>query len=73
MKSYNKKKALLFNSLILFLGKFSTQFISFLLLPLYTSYFKTEDYGIVDLITITAWGFTASTLSITDSTLDVSK
>lgn len=51
MKSYNKKKALLFNSLILFLGKFSTQFISFLLLPLYTAYFKTEDYGIVDLIT----------------------
>lgn len=51
MKSYNKKSALLFNSFILFLGKFSTQFISFLLLPLYTAYFKTEDYGIVDLIT----------------------
>lgn len=51
MKSYNKKKSLILNSLILFLGKFSTQFISFLLLPLYTTYFKTEDYGIIDLIT----------------------
>lgn len=51
MKSLNKQKSLLLNSFVLFLGKFSTQFISFLLLPIYTRYFNTSDYGIVDLVT----------------------
>ncbi|MDE5630888.1 MAG: oligosaccharide flippase family protein, partial [Bacilli bacterium] len=35
---------------IIFLGKFSTQFLSFFLLPLYTSYLNKADYGTVDLI-----------------------
>lgn len=47
----NKKKELAKNTIIIFAGKVCTQFISFLLLPLYTSYLLTEDYGFVDLIT----------------------
>ncbi len=46
-----KKKQLLKNTIIIFIGKVCTQFISFLLLPLYTSYLTTKDYGVVDLIT----------------------
>lgn len=38
------------NTAILLLGKFTTQFMSFLLLPLYTKRLATEDYGSVDLI-----------------------
>lgn len=38
------------NTLILLLGKFTTQFMSFLLLPLYTKRLETADYGTVDLI-----------------------
>lgn len=37
------------NTIILFIGKFATQFISLLLLPLYTHYLLREDYGLVDL------------------------
>ena len=47
----NKKKDLVKNTFIIFFGKVCTQLISFLLLPLYTSYLATKDYGIVDLIT----------------------
>lgn len=47
----NKKKELLKNTIIIFLGKACTQLISFLLLPLYTDYLSTADYGVVDLIT----------------------
>ena len=46
----NKKKQLAKNTLIIFLGRACTYFISFLLLPLYTSYLETKEYGIVDLI-----------------------
>ena len=35
----------------IFAGKVCTQLISFLLLPLYTSYLLTDEYGFVDLIT----------------------
>ncbi|MBQ6477346.1 MAG: oligosaccharide flippase family protein [Bacilli bacterium] len=45
-----KKKNLLKNTIIIFLGKTSTQLISFFLLPLYTSYLTTKQYGTVDLI-----------------------
>lgn len=38
------------NTLILFAGKFVTQFVSILLLPLFTRFLITEDYGYVDLI-----------------------
>lgn len=47
----NKKKNLMKNTIIIFIGKLCTQLISFFLLPLYTSYLTTSDYGIVDLIT----------------------
>lgn len=47
----NNKKELIKNTIILFLGKFCTQFLSFFLLPLYTKYLQTQEYGIVDLIT----------------------
>ena len=39
------------NTLIITIGRISTQFITFLLLPLYTSLLSTEEYGTVDLIT----------------------
>lgn len=46
----NKDKEFLKNTIILFIGKFATQFIQFLLLPLFTHYLLTDDYGTVDLI-----------------------
>ena len=46
----NKKKQLAKNTLIILLGKFCTQFLSFFLLPLYTKYLTTSEYGIYDLI-----------------------
>ncbi|MBQ2640353.1 MAG: oligosaccharide flippase family protein [Bacilli bacterium] len=47
----SKKKQLMKNTIIIFLGRACTQLISFFLLPLYTSYLITKEYGIVDLIT----------------------
>ncbi len=47
----NKVKELIKNTFVIFMGKVSTQFISFLLLPLYTSYIITSEYGYIDLIT----------------------
>lgn len=46
----SKKKSLLKNTIIIFIGKVFTQFVTFLLLPLYTAYLSNSDYGIVDLI-----------------------
>jgi O-antigen/teichoic acid export membrane protein len=44
-------KAELFkNTLIIAFGKLSTQFLTFLLLPLYTAYLATNEFGTVDLI-----------------------
>lgn len=45
----NRNSKFIKNTLILFIGKFATQFMSFLLLPLYTRYLITEDYGTIDL------------------------
>lgn len=39
------------NTLIITIGRVSTQFVSFLLLPLYTALLSTEEFGTVDLIT----------------------
>lgn len=47
----DKAKYFFKNTFILLLGKISTQFLSFLLLPLYTSYLTANEYGIADLIT----------------------
>lgn len=46
----NKQKELVRNTVILTLGKIGTQFVSFLLLPLYTSLLTPSEYGIVDLL-----------------------
>lgn len=46
----NKKKQLAKNTIIIFFGKVCTQLISFFLLPLYTAYLITSEYGTVDLI-----------------------
>lgn len=46
----NKRKELVKNTIILFIGKFCTQFISFFLIPIYTRYLVTSDYGYVDLV-----------------------
>lgn len=48
---YSKSKELAKNTIIITVGKICTQFISFLLLPIYTSYLTTEQYGVVDLVT----------------------
>lgn len=47
----SRAKELTRNTFIITLGRVSTQFISFLLLPLYTALLTTEEYGTVDLIT----------------------
>lgn len=47
----SKEKALAKNTLVVTIGKISTQFITFLLLPIYTAVLSTEEYGIVDLLT----------------------
>ena len=46
----NKKKQLAKNTIIIFMGRVCTQLISYFLLPLYTSFLKTKEYGLVDLI-----------------------
>lgn len=50
----SKGKELAKNTGILFIGKISTQFVSFLLLPLYTAKLSTEAYGTLDLYTTVA-------------------
>lgn len=47
----NKKKSLAKNTLIILMGKICTQFISFFLLPLYTSVLVSSEFGVVDLVT----------------------
>lgn len=46
----SKSKEFAKNTIILFIGKFTSQFMSLLLLPLYTHYLLKDDYGIVDLL-----------------------
>ena len=46
----DKKKQLAKNTIIIFMGRVCTQFISYFLLPFYTSYLLTSEYGLVDLI-----------------------
>lgn len=46
----NKGKRLIKNTLIISIGKFSTQIVSFLLLPLYTSLLSDSEYGTFDYI-----------------------
>lgn len=46
----SKNKELVKNTVIIFIGKIFTQFLTFLLLPLYTSKLATSEYGTVDLV-----------------------
>lgn len=46
----SRAKELAKNTVILTVGKLCTQFVSFLLLPLYTALLSPEEYGTVDLI-----------------------
>lgn len=46
----DKSKDLIKNTIIIFIGRFCTQFISFFLVPLHTTYLLTSDYGYVDLV-----------------------
>lgn len=46
----NKNQELIKNTLIIFVGRFCTQFISFLLIPIYTYNLSTADYGYVDVV-----------------------
>ena len=46
----SRKKDLVKNTFILFVGKLFTQLVSFLLLPLYTAYLTTSQFGTVDLV-----------------------
>lgn len=50
MKKINRNTEFAKNTLILLIGKFATQFMSFLLLPLFTHYLATDDFGLVDLL-----------------------
>lgn len=47
----SRTKDLAKNTLIITIGRISTQFITFLLLPLYTTLLSAKEYGTVDLIT----------------------
>lgn len=50
MIKMSRGKELTKNTLIITIGRISTQFVSFLLLPVYTALLTKEEYGIVDLI-----------------------
>ena len=46
----SRNKEYIKNTILLFIGKFSTQFMSLLLLPLFTHFLIKEDYGYIDLM-----------------------
>lgn len=45
----NRKKEFFRNTIILAIGRFSTQLVTFLCIPIYTHYLLTDDYGLIDL------------------------
>lgn len=58
-----RNKELVKNTFIIAIGRIFTQFISFLLLPIYTNYLSTAEYGTFDII-ITCTGLIAPVLSL---------
>ena len=46
----NRNKIFLKNTVVIFIGKLLTQFMSLLLIPLYTHFLDTSDYGYIDLV-----------------------
>ncbi|MGN1327865.1 MAG: lipopolysaccharide biosynthesis protein [Clostridia bacterium] len=64
----NQKKQLLMNTIIIAIGKLSTQIISFLLLPLYTSKLSPDEYGTYDfLVTLSTFALPMITLMMEES------
>lgn len=64
----SRGKDLAINTIIIGIGKFSTQLVSFLLLPLYTSILTTAEYGTYDIIiTIATFLLPAITLLMEES------
>ena len=64
----NQKKQLLMNTVIIAIGKLSTQIISFLLLPLYTSKLSPDEYGTYDfLVTLSTFALPIITLMMEES------
>src|SRR5574344_285582 len=64
----NQKKQLLKNTVIIAIGKLSTQIISFLLLRLYTSKLTTAEYGTYDfLVTLSVFLLPIITLLMEES------
>lgn len=59
----SRNKELVKNTIIIAIGRIFTQFISFLLLPVYTHYLSTAEYGTFDII-ITCTGLIAPILSL---------
>ena len=59
----NRNKELAKNTVIIAIGKICTQFISLLLLPVYTHHLSTAEYGTVDMV-ITCTGLIAPILSL---------
>lgn len=49
----NKYKKLINNSIIFTVGSFGSRMISFLMVPLYTHFLSTREYGTVDLMNVT--------------------
>lgn len=49
----SKESTLVKNTIIYAVGNFGSKILSFLLLPFYTYYLSTDDYGYFDLITTT--------------------
>ena len=62
------KKDLFKNTIIIAIGKFSTQVLSYFLLPLYTTILSTEEYGVYDLlVTICIFAMPFITILIEES------
>ena len=59
----NRNKELAKNTVIIALGKISTQFVTFFLLPMYTHYLSAAEYGTIDMV-ITCTGLIAPILSL---------
>lgn len=54
MNNYREKNFIK-NTIIIFMSKFCTQFLSFFLLPLFTALLSTKEYGYFDLYSTYAW------------------
>lgn len=66
--SNHRSSTLIKNMLYFFVASFGTKFISFFLVPLYTSVIPTEAYGVLDLLsTIVALGLPVLMLDISDA------